>query len=167
MLHFGMLFQIHHRLYNFGNACLVISAEQCVTISHDDVLANVVEQFGELLRRRDNAFAQYYILAVVVADNTRLDVCTRAVGTGVHVGDKAYDWHIGIGVGWKCGVDVAMFVHLYFGQTLADEFVLQILGKHELLRCTRTSFCLFVRLRVVGHISEESAEYLFHIYRGK
>ena len=51
MLDFLVVAQIAHRLYNLGNARLVVSTQEGMAVSHDKVLAYVVEQFRELLRR--------------------------------------------------------------------------------------------------------------------
>lgn len=45
-----MVAQIAHRLYYLGDTCLIVGAEEGVSVSDDEILAYMVEQFGEFLR---------------------------------------------------------------------------------------------------------------------
>ena len=50
MTYLLMLLQIDHGLHDFGNARLVVGTQECRAIGDDEVLADVLEQFGELTR---------------------------------------------------------------------------------------------------------------------
>ena len=54
VLHFRVVSQPAHRLDNLCDARLVISTQERVAVSHDEVFAHVQQQLGELLGRHDD-----------------------------------------------------------------------------------------------------------------
>ena len=74
-----------HGLHNFSNAGLVVGSQQRGAVGHDKVFANMLQQFGELLRSAHDARAQLDVVALIVSDNLRLHVFSRAVGRRVVV----------------------------------------------------------------------------------
>ena len=135
-------------LHDFGNACLVVGSEQRGAIGDDEVLAYVLEQFGELLGAADDALREQDVAAIVVVDDARMDIGSRAVGAGVVVGDEADGGRLLLGVGLQRGVDVALVVHLDIAQAFVLEFFFQILGEYELFRRTGHTLRVFARLCV-------------------
>ena len=56
MFNLLVLLQIHHSLHDFSDAGLVVGTQQCRAVGYDEVLTDVLQQLGELLRARHNAF---------------------------------------------------------------------------------------------------------------
>ena len=86
VLHFRMLLQPHHCLYNLCDAGLVVSTQQGGAVCDNEVLTHMSQQLRELLRTQDHTLRQLDVATLVVLHDTRLDVSTRAIGTGVVVG---------------------------------------------------------------------------------
>ena len=88
-----MVAQPAHSLYNLSDAGLIVSSQQRRAVSDDEVFSHVLQQLRELLWRRDSLYSlvsyflytQQNVRAVVLANNLRLDVGTRAVGTSIVV----------------------------------------------------------------------------------
>ena len=158
VLDFGMLLEIGHGLYDFGDARLVVGTQQGVAVGHDDVLAHVVEQFGKLLSRGHDAsgFVQHDVLAVVIANNAGLHVLARAVGAGVHVRDETDGGNSRICVGGQCGVEVAIVVKDNVLQSQFGKFVLQVASQGPLLFRARRDACFVGRLRVEADVLQKS-----------
>jgi len=143
MLDLGMVAQPTHGLDNLGDASLVVGSQQGMSVGHDEILTDVLQQFGEFCGAADNTLGEKDVGAVVLMDDVRLDVCTRTVGAGVVVGDEADGGDMTLRIGLQCGVDIAMIVHLDVAEALALEFLLQVLGEDELLRGARHAVAVF------------------------
>ena len=78
-----------------------------------------------------------------------LDIRSRAVGAGVIMTDKSDGWHFLLAhVGFQCSIEIALVVELYILKSLAHEFLLKILGKHELFVGTGDGVTILSRLCV-------------------
>ena len=92
VLDFLVLLQVDHCLHDFSDTCLVVGSEQRVTIRHDEVFADVLQQFRKLLGRKNDLSSLLFPLSsqedvrpVVLMHQLGVDVGSRAVGTGVVV----------------------------------------------------------------------------------
>ena len=90
VLYLLMVAQVAHRLHYLGYSCLVVGAQQRCAVGNDEVLAHMMQQFGELLRTAHDAWRQFNVAAVIVAHDVCLDVCSAAVGAGVIVAYETY-----------------------------------------------------------------------------
>ena len=158
VLDFGMRDEVDHCLHDFGDARLVVCAEQRMAVGHDDVLAHVVEQFGKLLRRGHDAcrLVEHDVATIVVLDNTRFDILARAVGTGIHMGDEAHGGQRLVGVGRERGIDVCVLVNLHFRKPDTFQFLFQVACQDPLLLRARSGFGIFCRLGVETYVLQKS-----------
>ena len=133
-----------------------------MAVGHDDVLADVVEEFGKFLGRTHDAglSVEHEVGAVVVPDDAGLDVAAGAVGAGVHVGNEADGGHGAVGIGRKGGVNIAVGIHLHLGQPQALQLLRQVLGQPKLLVGAGRFAGILGRLRVETHILEKSFYYI-------
>ena len=156
VLNLLVLLQINHRLYDFGNTSLVVGTQQSRAVCHDEVFAYMLQQFRELLRTRHDAFAQQDVATIVVLHYLGLDVGTRAVRTGVVVGNETDGGHMILGVGLQGSVDVTLVVHLNVIKTFAFQFLFQVFCKNQLFTRTRHRLAVLSRLRVKFRIVQKS-----------
>ena len=158
MFDFGMLYEIHHCLNNFGNTRFVVSTKQSVSVGNDNVFALVLEQFGELLNRSYNTRfgIEHNVCAVIILHNAGLDILTRAVGTRVHVGNKPNGRHGFIGIGGKGGVKITEFVEFHVFHADGNKFFLKIFRKDKLLGGAGRNARSVVRLRVETNILQKT-----------
>ena len=148
MLDFVVVAQVAHRLYNLGDARLVVGAKQGSAVGHDDVLALVSFQLREFLYARDDARAQLDVFAVIILDDASLDVLSAGIRRCIHVGDKSDGRSFFLGIALEGGVDVAHVVHLHIGETFFLKLMFQVLGEVELLRRARHTVGVLARLCV-------------------
>ena len=158
VLDFGVRDEVDHCLHDFGDARLVVCAEQRMAVGHDDVLAHVVEQFGKLLRRGHDAcrLVEHDVATIVVLDNTRFDILARAVGTGIHMGDEAHGGQRLVGVGRERGIDVCVLVNLHFRKPDTFQFLFQVTCQDPLFLRARSGFGIFCRLGVETYVLQKS-----------
>ena len=155
---FGVFEEISHGLHDFGDAGFVIGTEEGGAIGDDEVFSDVGFEFGELLRRGDDALllVQNDGRAIVGFDDAGLDVFARAVGAGVHVGDEPDDGDIVGGVCGEGGIDAAVVGHFNFFESERLQFVFEEAGEVELLVGGGCFTGVFGRLCVEGYVLEES-----------
>ena len=118
MFYFVVISQVTHCLHNFCNTCFVISTKKGSTISHDEVLTDVLFKFREFCSRRNDTWRKLDVISVIVFHDTCLDVLTATIRASVIMRDKTYCRNIFLGVCFKCGVDVPHLVHLYIREFL-------------------------------------------------
>ena len=165
VLDFGMLAQVHHRCDDFGNACLVVSAEQGGAVGDDQVLAYVVEQFGEDAGLHHDAccLVEDDVLAVVFLDDAWLHVLAAGIGSRVHVGDEADGGHLlAFEVGGKGGIEITVGVKHHILEAQFHELVAQLLGENHLSGCAWGHTARFVTRREYLHVFDESFNKFFH-----
>ncbi len=160
VLDFGMMDEIVHGRYDFGDACLVIGAEECVAVGDDDVLALVARQFGEVGRREGDARGrvEHDVAAVVVLDDAGSDVTARHVGRRIEVCDEAYSGHRGAcgQIRRQCGEEIAVVVEGDVAESEFFEFAFEVFGELHLSGSGRGHIGEFVALGVELHILEKS-----------
>ena len=149
MLNLLVVAQIAHCLNNLGNTRLVVGTEQSVSVGYDKILTHMLKQFREFLRRGDDALREQNVTAVVVGDDMCLNVGSRTVRTSVVMTDESDGWHFLLAhIGFQCCIEIALVVELYILKSLAHEFLLKILGKHELFVGTGDGVTILSRLCV-------------------
>ena len=89
VLYLLVVAQVAHRFYYLGYARLVVGTKQRGAVSHNQVLACVLQQLGEFGGTHHNTLRKQNIAAVVVVYDMRVDISTRAVGTGIVVRNKS------------------------------------------------------------------------------
>lgn len=89
------------------------------TIGNDQVFPFMIQQFGELRRRKNYILfcTKHDVRAVIVLNNTRRHIFATHIGTGVHVGDKTNSRYRLIDICRKCGKQIAMLIQRYVFQT--------------------------------------------------
>ena len=143
-----MVTQIAHGLYNLCDTGLVVGTQQGVSVSHNQVLASVVQQFREFLRTADDTFRELDLTTIVVADDLWLDVGSAAIRTSVVVGDEADGRHLLLDIRGKGRIEITLLVEFHVFQSFAFEFFFQVLGKDQLFRGTWHTLAVLSRLRV-------------------
>ena len=123
VLDFIMVSEIAHSLYDFSNSCFIVCTKKCRAISYDDVLAFVGFQFRKFIDFGEDAWTQFNIFAIIVADDACLDVFSTCIWTGVHVRYKSDGRCLFLGIAFQCSVDVTHIVHLYIAKPLLFQFV--------------------------------------------
>ena len=159
VFHLGMLLHVLHGAHNLGYAGLVVGAEQCRAVGHDEVLALVVEQLGELFGREHDAelVVEGDGAAVVVAHDAGLHMLVAHVGRRVEVGYETDCGHMVVGdVAGQRGHKVAVLVEGDVAEAHLLEFVAKMACEHHLARRGGCHIGEFVALRVELHIVEES-----------
>ena len=159
VLDFGMVLKIDYRRDYFGDARLVVGAEQGCAVGDNQVLSHVIEQFGEFSRSQYNPLllVEDNVLAVIAADNAGFHVMARHIGGGVQVGYEAYHRHVlAVGIGRKGRHQVTVLVEGNLLETEFPEFFFKRLGEFELPRGGGGEIGEFVALGVELHISEKS-----------
>ncbi len=151
-----MVAQEAHRLYYFGNTSLVVSSQESGPVRNDEVFALVQQQFRKLLRCRYDAWRQFYVCAVVVADDAGLYVLAAGIGTRVVVRDETNRRHLLLRVSLQRSIDITFVVHLHVGEPFTFQFVFQVAGKVKLFRSTGHARRIFSRLRVESSVVDES-----------
>ena len=150
--------QVGHSRDNLGYAGLVVCSEKGVAVGDNQVFTDVRFQLGELADGRDDAFflAEHDVCAVVVLDDSWFDVFAAAVGTRVHVSDESDGGDLSVGVGGQGGIDVAVGIHLHFGQAKCGQLVAQVGCQCQLLfGAGALRLVLFAALCVEADISQE------------
>ena len=101
VLDLGMSLQVGHRGDDLGDAGLVVGAEKRRAVGHDQVVAQIVHQLGEVLGIERDALlgVERDGRAVIVAHDARVDMAARHVGARVHMSDEADHGHRPVGVG--------------------------------------------------------------------
>ena len=89
----------------------------------DDVIAFIGFQFREFIDSGEDAWTQFNIFAIIVADDACLDVLATCIWTGVHVRYKSDGRCLFLGIAFQCSVDVTHIVHLYIAKPLLFQFV--------------------------------------------
>ena len=148
VLHLLVIPQPAHRLHNLRYARLVVSSQQRVSVSHDQVLAHMAQQLREFLRTADDALRQQDVAAVILSHDMRLDVSPRAVRARVVVRDESDGRYVALRVSLQRGVDIALLVHLHVAQSLALQLLLQVFCENKLFGGTGHAVALFRRLCV-------------------
>ena len=154
--HFLVVAQPAHSLYYLGYSRLVVSTKKRRSVGHYEVLADVTQQLGELLRRAHNARRQHYVASVVLLHNARLHVLAATVGRRVVVRYESYYGYLTLNVRRQRGIDVPFLVHLHVLEPLIFELFLQEFSKNKLFRSTRHTLALLRRLGVELHIVQKS-----------
>ena len=82
VLDFGVLLQIYHRRYNFGNTGFIIGTKQGLAVGHNQIFPLMVEQFGELGRRKNHILfgAKNNVLTVIILHDTRRNILALISG---------------------------------------------------------------------------------------
>ena len=162
VLDLGVGLQPGHSADDFGDAGLVVGTQQGGAVGDNQVLAHVVEQLGEILRRQLDAElgVEHYLAAGIGFYDARADVLAAHVGTRVHVRDEAhYGYLLVVAVGGKGGEQVAILIEAYLLQAHVPEHLLEMPGEHHLARSRRSHVRLFVALRVVFYEIKKSINY--------
>ena len=113
VLDFRVFLQIGHGRDYLCDACLVVGAEKRGAVGNDQVLAKIVEKFGEILRRKLHILLgiEDNLLAVVILYDARIHMAARHVGARVHMRYESDHRHIGIlAIGGKCAEKIAIVV---------------------------------------------------------
>lgn len=110
MLDFGVLLQIYHRRYNFGNTGFIIGTKQGLAVGHNQIFPLMVEQFGELGRRKNHILfgAKNNVLTVIILHDTRRNILATHIGACIHVGNKADDGQRLVCIGRKSGEQITI-----------------------------------------------------------
>ena len=132
VLYFIVVTQVTHGLHDLSNARFVVCSQQCCAVGDNQILADMRFQFREFLGCREDARREFYVISVVVANDSGLYILATCVRTGVIMRDKANRWRLFLGVGFKGCVDISHVVHLDIAEPLVFKFFLQILGKVKL-----------------------------------
>ena len=150
----GVLLQIYHRRYNFGNTGFIIGTKQGLAVGHNQIFPLMVEQFGELGRRKNHILfgAKNNVLTVIILHDTRRNILATHIGACIHVGNKADDGQRLVCIGRKSGEQITIFVQRDFFQTQRFQFFFQIPGKHHLPRSTRSNLSLFTGLSIEAYV---------------
>lgn len=112
VLYFIVVTQVTHGLHDLSNARFVVCSQQCCAVGDNQILADMRLQFREFLGCREDARREFYVISVVVANNSGLYILATCVRTGVIMRDKADRWRLLLGVGFKGCVDISHVVHL-------------------------------------------------------
>ena len=105
------------RIHDFGDAGLVVGAQQRGAVGGDDVVADLVGEI-RVLRGANHLRGvgrQHDVAATIVPDDLRLDVLARTVGRGVHVRAEADHGHFLVVFAGMVRVDIAVFVEMGVG----------------------------------------------------
>ena len=120
----GIADQEMRGIHDLGEAGLVVGAEQGRAVGGDDVVADLVLEFG-MLGDADHlrgVRGQGDVAAAVILHDLRLDVRTAAIGRGVHVRAEADHRDFLVGVGRDRRIDIAVLVEMGVG----DAHLLQL-----------------------------------------
>ena len=166
VLDFRVFLKVSHGADDFGNARLVVGAEQRGAVGHNQVLTFVAEQFGELLGRQHDAVfgIEGDDGAVVVTHNPRLDVQTGHVGRCVEVSDKTDSRHmLALNIAGEGSHEVAVIIESDVLEVHGLQLVAQMACKHHLPRRGRRHVGELVALRIVLDVVKKSV-YEGHLY---
>ena len=158
VLDFGMLLQVIDGTDDFGDAGLVVGAQEGGAVGNDKVLAYIVVEFGKVGGREDDALglAEHDVAAGIVLYDAGVDMAPAHVGRCVQMGDEAYDGHFLVRICRKGGHQVAGVLEADFGEAHLAELVLEILGEYHLPGGARGHIGEFVALGVELHVAEKS-----------
>ena len=158
VLNLGMRHQILHGCHNLGNTSLVIRAQKSVTVSYNQVLTNMVLQFGKLGHAGYNACLgiQHHIRAVIIGNDTRFHVGSAAIGAGIHVADETNCGDGAFRIGRQGGIDIAVAVHLHFRQSQFLQFLHQVFGQGKLLLRAGASLGILAALGIKRNVFQET-----------
>ena len=147
--------------HDLGNTCLIVRAQQGGAISDDQMLAVVVAKaLIVLLLHEDALFLIEKHIAAVVLHDFGLDIGTRGIGRGIHMGNQSNGGQAGItGNG---AVNIAIFIHVGICNAHLEHFLYQSCAQQFLLGSGGAGLGLLVRLGVKGHIFQKTIYYRGH-----
>lgn len=144
---------------DFGNAGLVVGAQQRRTIRGDDVVADLVGQFRVLGHLDDAAgIAQRDVAAGIVGDDLGPHVGAAEIGRGIHMRAEADDRHVLVGIGRNGGIDIAVSVQVRVVEADGQEFLHQEAAEILLLFRRGLGGGGFVSLRIDHDIAQKAIE---------
>jgi len=146
------------RIHDFGDARLVVGAEQRGAVGGDDVAPDLIGERGVVCRTNDlcRIGGQHDIATAVVPHDLRLDIGAGAVGRGVHVGTEANDRDPLIGIGGDRRVDVAVLVEMGIGKPHLPKLACQKSAQIFLLFARGTGRGGGIGLGVDHHIAQKA-----------
>ncbi len=168
VLDLRVLQQELRRIHDFGEAGLVVGAEQGGAIGRDDVVADLVGQ-RRIVRRADHLrriARQDDVSAAIISDELRFDVRTRTVRRRVHMRAEANDGNLLGSVRRNRSVDVTVLVEMGIRDSHLKQFAHQQAAKIFLLLGRRTGGRGRVRLRVDDHIAQETSGHVMCKFDG-
>ena len=121
---------------NLCHTCLVVRAEQCRAVGHDQAFADVLLQGSIVPRRKDNALrlVENNVSAIVGFRDSRVNRTAGRIRRGIHVGNQPVDRKV---FGAVCGnraVDVAGVIHVRVADTESEHLPDQLPAQHLLIR---------------------------------
>ena len=124
---------------NLRHARLIVRAEQCRAVGHDQAFADVLLQGSIVPRRKDNALrlVENNVSAIVGFRDSRVNRTAGRIRRGIHVGNQPVDRKV---FGAVCGnraVDVAGVIHVRVADTESEHLPDQLLAQHLLIGCRR------------------------------
>ena len=124
MLDVRVLDQELRRIHDFGEAGLVVGAEQRGAVGRDDVVADLVGERGMIggADHLGRVGRQHDVAAAIVLHDLRLDVRAGTVGRSVHMRAEADHRDLLVGIGRDRGVDIAVFVEMGVGNAHRLQF---------------------------------------------
>ncbi len=156
VLDFGMLLQVYHSRDDFGYAGFVVGPEEGRAVCHDEVLAQVIEQFRELRGGEYDVvcFVEGDVAPFICFHDTGVDVATRHVRGGVEVGDKSdCGYTLLVSVGGKGGHQVTVLIKRYFLKAELAQLFFEDLRERELPGGRGGEIGQFIALGVILDIS--------------
>ena len=108
----GMLHDVLHRVHDLGHAGLVVRTQKGCAVGGDERLPHIMKHLRELrrLQRQSRHTFQRNVPAVIFIDDLRLDVRSRSVRSGVHVGDESDCRHFRLDVRRDRAHHVTIFI---------------------------------------------------------
>ena len=122
VFNFFMVAQIAHRLHNLSNAGFVVGTQQGVTVCHNQIFTDMVQQLRKFPRTTDDTLRQLYLAAIVVVYNLCLDISSRTIRTGIVVRDKTDGGYLFLDVRLQRGVNITFLVKLHIAEAFRLKF---------------------------------------------
>ena len=135
MLRFRMGHEILQGPHNGRHPGLIISAKESGAVGDHNVLALVLQDFREILRRKDDILflVQADILPVIAANHPAFDGTAGGIGTGVHMGNKSHRLST-YPIGRKGGHDITVLIQTHLREPHGLQFLRQMTGQRHLPR---------------------------------
>ena len=137
---------------DFHDAGLIVTAQQCIAVGYDDVLAHAFCQVRILRRIDGHAAFQCNNAAVVVFDDFGQLGRSRQVICSIHMGQETDGRYFLLHVGRQAAIYIAHFVHPHVFHADGLDVFYQMLGKIDLARGTWHSISMFRCSGVPHHI---------------
>ena len=154
----GVLDQDLRGGHDFGDARLVVGAEQRRAVGRDDIVADLVGELGIVGDPDDlcGVSGQVDVAALVVLDDPRSYALAAEIRRSVHMRAEADHRDLLVGVAGNCSVDVAVLVEMGIAETDGQQFLDEQAAEILLLFRGGLRWRRRVGLGVDGDIAQET-----------